>query len=264
MGSPDKNETTGNKNNEKVYLINNAVDYPLTLVLGGTSVYLLTVVDYSKKPTSETDILNLNTNNLPVFDRSATTHHSANLANTSNYLFYSAMPLPLVLLADRKIAKDAGEIGVLYLEAFAFEGILYSTSVSVVGRFRPDAYNTSLPVSERADGNNRNSFFAGHVAVVANSTFFISKVYNDYNPGSCLKWWLYGGSAAATVGMGYLRYASGRHFPSDIVAGALVGTACGLLVPTLHKNRNYKNQKWSIVPDLLDRGAQGFSFMYRL
>ena len=193
MGSPDKNETTGNKNNEKVYRIKKAVDYPLTLVLGGTSVYLLTVVDYSKKPTSETDILNLNTNNIPVFDRSATTHHSANLANTSNYLFYSAMPLPLVLLADRKIAKDAGEIGVLYLEAFAFEGILYSTSVSVVGRFRPDAYNTSLPVSERADGNNRNSFFAGHVAVVANSTFFISKVYNDYNPGSCLKWWLYGG-----------------------------------------------------------------------
>ena len=44
------------------------------------------------------------------------------------------MPLPLVLLADKDIRQDAGEIGFLYLEAMSLTGLLYTGSVYIKDR----------------------------------------------------------------------------------------------------------------------------------
>jgi hypothetical protein len=245
-----------------MYHVNNAVDMPIVLALGGTSIYLMTII-YNKEPTPESVILGLDKNDIPAFDRRTAGWHDDNLDKMSYIPFYAVMPLPLVLLADKSMKPDRGRIGLMYLEAFAFEGILYTSSVYFVDRFRPDVYNTDLPLSYRTNGNFRNSFFAGHVAVVAASTFFISKVYDDYHPKSGFKWVLYGASAAATVGMGYIRLAAGKHFLSDIIVGAAVGTACGLLVPVIHKNKDYAKQRWSLSPDIIGNGA-GFTFTYKL
>jgi len=68
----------------------------------------------------------------------------------------------------------------------------------------------------------------------------------DYYPDS--KWkpyvWTFSLLAASTVG--YMRYESGSHFPSDILVGAVVGGAVGYVVPLLHKT---DDDKFSIVPE---------------
>jgi membrane-associated phospholipid phosphatase len=248
---------------DHIYHSNKAIDYPVTLVLGGTSIYLLTVV-YSKKPTPVDQILKLNKNDLPAYDRWTAGWHDDNLDKASYIPFYAVMPLPLVLLADKRIAPDKGPLGVMYLEAFAFEGIMYTSAVYFVDRFRPDVYNTSLSLNYRTNGNFRNSFFAGHVAVVANTTFFMSSVWSSYHPESHLKWVWYTGSAAATLGMAYMRLYAGKHFTSDIVVGTAVGVACGLLTPAIHKNRDIKKSRWSLLPSLMDDGKGGFTFTYHL
>ena len=79
-----------------------------------------------------------------------------------------------------------------------------------------------------------------------------------------MRWVFYSGATAATLGMGYLRLTAGKHFPSDIVAGSLIGTACGLLTPAIHRNRDFKNQKWSMNPGIFDKGETGFTFVYKL
>lgn len=247
----------------KMYHINKAIDYPVTLVVGLEAVYAMKVI-YGKEPTTDKDLLALNRNNIPAFDRWATRYHDLNIDKKSYYPFYGAMPLPLLLLLDKNIARDKWAIGTMYLEAFAFEGFLYTGAGYLANRYRPDVYNTALDKGYREGGNNRNSFFAGHVAVVANGTFFLAKVYNDYHPRAGVRWVFYGGATAATLGMGYLRLAAGKHFPSDIVAGALVGTACGLLTPEIHKNRHRKPQRWTMTPDMNEKGATGFAFTYRL
>ena len=248
---------------EPMYHIKKGIDYPVILGFGGTSVYLMTII-YNKPKTPEADILKLNKNDVPEYDRWNAGWHDANLDQISYYPFYAVMPLPLLFLADKTMKNDRGRIGVLYLESFAFEGILYTSSVYFVDRFRPDVYNTALSLGYRTNGNFRNSFFAGHVAVVANTTFFMSSVYMSYHPHSKLKWVLYGASTAATLGMSYIRIEAGKHFASDVVTGIVVGVGCGLLTPALHKNRDYKNQKWSVTPDLLNNGKGGFTFTYKL
>ena len=39
---------------------------------------------------------------------------------------------------------------------------------------------------------------------------------------------------AGAVGVAALRVAAGKHFPTDVVAGAALGSAVGWLVPTIH------------------------------
>jgi membrane-associated phospholipid phosphatase len=245
-----------------VYNIKPAIDIPVTVALGAPSIYLLTII-FSKTPTPESEILKLDKNNVPAIDRWSAGWHDDKLDKLSYYPFYAVMPLPFLLLADRQIARDKGAVGLLYLEAFAFEGIIYSGSVYLVDRFRPDVYNTDLSLQYRTNGNFRNSFFAGHVAVVTLSTLFIARVYDDYHPSSRLKWVFYGGAAAATLGMAYMRLEAGKHFTTDILMGMAVGAACGLGVPVVHKNRNYKNQRWLISPAFYEKGV-GFSVNYRL
>ncbi len=250
------------KSSEHMYHVNNAVDMSLVVALGGTSIYGMSII-YNKTPTPTSVILNLDKNNVPSYDRWTAGWHDAEMDKVSYYPFYAVMPLPLILLADKDMKHDRGRIGLMYLEAFAFEGILYTGSVYFADRLRPDVYNTDLELSYRTNGNFRNSFFAGHVAVVAASTFFISKVYDDYHPHSNFKWVLYGASTAATLGMSYMRLEAGKHFTSDIVTGIVVGTACGLLIPVIHKNHDYSKQKWSLSPNFVDHGA-GFTFTYKL
>jgi membrane-associated phospholipid phosphatase len=249
------------KQADKFYRMDYKFDLPIIAVGFAATAYSFSVI-YSKEATLESTVLALDKKNIPAFDRWAIKYHDGNMDKVSYYPFYAVMPLPLILFVDKKMRKDAGRISILYLEAFAFTGIVYGSAVYFVDRYRPDVYNTTLPMSYRTNGNYRNSFFAGHVAVMATSTFFIAKVFDDYHPESNWKWVVYGGAAAATLGMGYMRLEAGKHFPSDILLGALVGTASGILTPTLHKNKS-KEQKWTVQPDFIDRGA-GLSFTYKL
>jgi membrane-associated phospholipid phosphatase len=244
-----------------VYQLKPSVDVPLTAVGAGWSLYAFTKI-YSKDPSTKEQILALDPADINKFDRWAADVYSEKAANSSDFFFYGAMPLPLVLLADKDIRKDAAKVGFLYLEAMSITGLLYTGSVYVTDRYRPLAYNPEVPMDERTKGGSKNSFFAGHVALVATSTFFTAKVFSDYNPDSKLKYLLYGAAVVCTGGTAYLRHMGGKHFPSDIVIGTAVGTLSGLLVPHFHKNPLLKNPRLSVTP--FTGQSHGLAVRYKL
>jgi membrane-associated phospholipid phosphatase len=41
--------------------------------------------------------------------------------------------------------------------------------------------------------------------------------------------------------VGYLRYLAGKHFPSDVIVGAFMGSVAGYLVPYFHKKSRNPN-----------------------
>src|ERR1043166_46323 len=61
-------QTFKDKQDGKLYRLNYAVDLPIIGVFGGTSIYLMTII-YSKKATPVDEILKLDKNNVPSFDR---------------------------------------------------------------------------------------------------------------------------------------------------------------------------------------------------
>lgn len=232
--------------NTEVYYLRPAIDIPIIAVAGGWSYYALSKI-YKKDSSSVEDVLSLNRNNLNKLDRWASYVYYPDAELESDKIFYGSMPLPLILLLDKEIRKDALKIAVLYTEALSITGTLY-TSATYFNRYRPSTYSDKLTIGQRRVGNQRNSFFAGHVALVATSTFFTAKVFSDYHPHSKLKWVFYGTAIAATGATAYLRHRAGKHFPTDIAIGTAVGTLSGILVPELHKQKNVRDKKVHIYP----------------
>jgi hypothetical protein len=233
---------------------------PITLVTAGWSGYAFTKI-YSKPSSSPEEIYALRKENVNSFDRWAAGNWDEKVDKFSYIPFYAAMPLPLLLFLDKDIRRDAGKISLMYLEAISITGFFYTGSTYLTDRYRPFAYNTSLDIHKRTDGGAKNSFLAGHLAVVATSTFFTAKVYSDYHPESKVKWLFYTGATAATAWMAYMRLRSGHHFPSDIAAGLVLGVGSGLLVPTFHKNRALKKHDISFIP--FSGESHGVAMIYR-
>lgn len=232
---------------KKLYKLKPSVDIPVTVATAGWSLYGFTKI-YSKDNSTEEEIQNLRVSDINGFDRWAADVYSEKAAKLSDMFFYGSMPLPAFLFLDKKIRKDAGKISFLYLEAMSVTGLLYTGSTYLVDRYRPYAYNPEASIGDRTEGGAKNSFFAGHVALVETSVFFIAKVYSDYHPESKIKWLFYTGASLATATTGYLRHRGGRHFPSDILLGTAVGALSGILVPNFHKNKLFKNEQLSVVP----------------
>lgn len=245
----------------KVYKLKPAIDIPVFLAGAGWSAYAFTKI-YSKKRSSVDKILGLDKSDINGFDRWAVRPHSEKAGNTSDYFFYGSMPLPFLFLALKDPRKDFFKITFLYLEAMSITGLLYTGSVYLTDRFRPYTYSDETPLAWRTRGGAKNSFFAGHVALVATSTFFTAKVLADYNPDSKIKWLFYGLAGAATGTVAYLRYRGGFHFPSDIILGMAQGTLTGILVPHFHKNKPIKNQKLGLLP-YSNGEAKGITLLYR-
>jgi membrane-associated phospholipid phosphatase len=247
--------------NQPIYKINYRTEVPVTVVAAG--ITLLNFSGISKKENStEAQIENLDKNNIPFFDRWTVHVYSKSIDQTSYIPFYVAIPLPLLCLADKKMRKDFWKIGYLYLEALAATGVVYSTAVNLTNRYRPFTYESGSPMDLAVESNSKKSFFAGHVALVATSTFFMAKVYADYHPDSKLKWVFYGGAGALTAATGIMRNLAGMHFLSDVLLGATVGTLSGLLVPSLHKIKPGKTPHLTILP--FGGTGAGFTAIYRI
>lgn len=243
-------DSSVNSNVEKkqqVYKLKAAVDIPLFAVGAGWSAYAFTKI-YSKDRSTEEQILALDKNDINRFDRWAVRPYSEDVGTASDYIFYGSMALPLLFLSGKETRNDFFKLSFLYLEAMSVTGLLYTGSVYLTNRYRPYAYSDETEMSWRTRGGAKNSFYAGHVALVATSTFFMAKVYADYYPASKAKWMFYSVAGLATGTMAYLRHKGGFHFPSDILLGVAQGTLSGILVPHFHKNRLIKNPNVRIVP----------------
>ena len=246
---------------QPVYKLQPAVDIPVFAVTAGWSAYAFTKI-YSKDTSTLVKILSLDVNDINGFDRWAVRPYSESIGNTSNYIFYAAIPLPLLFIIGKETRKDFFKLSFLYLEAMSITGLLYTGSTYFTNRYRPYAYSEESPTSWRTRGGAKNSFYAGHVALVATSTFFMAKVYADYYPESKIKWLMYGLAGTATGTMAYLRHRGGFHFPTDILLGITQGTLTGILVPHFHKNKIIRDPNLSIMP-YTNGVSTGFALSYR-
>ena len=247
--------------NGQVYKLKPAIDIPLTAIGCAWTLYAFSKI-YDRDPSTVEKIQSLRTSNIPRFDRWAADIYSEKAAEVSDMFFYGSMPLPLLLMLDKKVRRDAGKVALLYLEAMSVTGVIYSGSSYLTSRYRPYAYNPEAPMEQRLRGGAKNSFFAGHVALVGTSTFFMAKIFSDYHPDSKIKWIPYTIASVATGATAYLRHRGGRHFPSDIIIGTALGPLTGILIPHFHKNKLLENSGLTIIP--FTGKTHGLALVYNL
>jgi len=254
--------STARQTKQSRYNLRPVVDIPVFSAGAGWSAYAFTRI-YSKPHSADEEILNLNRNNINWFDRWAVRPFSKSEDKISYYPFFASMPLPFLFLAGKSTRKDFFKLTFLYLEAMSVTGSLYTASVYFANRYRPYAYSDQSSLAQRTRGGAKNSFYAGHPALVATSTFFMAKVYADYHPDSKSKWIFYSLAGASTALTAYLRYRAGQHFPSDLPLGMVQGTFTGLLVPQFHKSKLRRHTNLSLLP-FGDGDTLGIAAIYTL
>ena len=107
-------------------------------------------------------------------------------------------------------------------------------------------------MASRTGSTSRKSFFSGHTSQTAAACFYFAKVIDDYHPtlkkGIKRGIWIFAATVPAVNG--YMRVKAGKHFPTDIITGYIVGAATGIIVPQLHRTKQSK--------DLIDKLEMGF------
>lgn len=205
----------------------------------GLGLNALGVILIQKKDAlTEAELNNLSKDDIWKIDRWAA-GNSSEKANEDSYIpMFGSFGLPLLLMLSENERSHAGQISVLFVESMATTGALFSITAGLVQKSRPLVYDTTLPIEDRIGNDEQRSFFAGHTAATASATFFAAKVFNDFNPNSPLRPYVWGVAAAIPATVGYLRIRSGKHFLTDNIIGFAVGAASGILIPEIHKKKN--------------------------
>ncbi len=214
----------------------------------------------NKKDLTDEQLAGKTKDKLPFFDRGNAGYYSTQANKDSYILFDASYAIPvLVALIDKNERTKFGQVMVLYVETIGITGAMYTLTAGLVYRSRPFVYGTNAPLDRRQDKGGQRSFYGGHVATTAAATFLTAKIFSDFNPNSKLRPYMWGAAGSLTVLMGYLRYRAGYHFLSDCVLSSIIGGATGILIPELHKNKNF--QKISIVPEMIN-GDTGMRLTY--
>jgi membrane-associated phospholipid phosphatase len=159
---------------------------------------------------------------------------------TSYVLGFGLLPA-MVLGLNAASARDEGraiqgaEDLLLVAEAVALSASLNQLTKFLVGRERPFVHALDPEWRDRTDkpSDNNLSFFSGHTTLafaVAVSGATVATL-RGYDTAPYL--WAIGGALALLTGG--LRIAADRHYLSDVLVGAAVGSLVGWAVPWLHR-----------------------------
>lgn len=157
--------------------------------------------------------------------------HDTRAAANASDLFQFAVPAGAMATlwiqaaphGDREVAED-----LLVLTESASTAILLTQVAKLaVGRLRQDAWARGTILSP----DDKLSFWSGHTSFAFSAAAAATQIARMRGrPG----WrWLGLATFSAAAVTGYLRVAANRHWLSDVVTGAVVGSATGLLVPLL-------------------------------
>lgn len=218
---------------------------------GFLSAIISSEIDGGIAPLTVDEITQLQISDINSFDRSATTNYSKEISQTSDIALGITLASPLSFSAITATNNDITTIGVMYTETLLISVFLPSYAKGGVQRIRPFVYNSQAPLQDKLTTEAKRSFFSGHTTLAFSSAVFLSTVFSHYNPDSDIQPYLWGGSLVAASAIGYMRYASGAHFPTDILAGAIIGSAIGYLIPALHEN----NSKLTMLPSIEGNSA---------
>lgn len=207
------------------------LDLPIVLVAGGTAASFFVLPEGPGVHCAP----NCARSQINALDRPAAGLYSPAWGSVGDIATATTIAVPLLV-----ILFDEGLVNGLNDDLVVAEATLVTSALQIVvsyavSRPRPRVYSNEAPLDERTDANAARSFFSGHVAdTVATSVAALRTFQRLGKPG--LGWLVLGAGVAGSSLVGVARVASGGHFPTDVIAGAAIGTGLGVALPALHES----------------------------
>ncbi len=218
------------------YQRSNQKDIPIltaSALILGSGFYLGQKV----QPLTQNEVNDLNPVNINRFDRWACSRWSPQAAHWSDILLVTSLLSPGLLLTSDEIQNDRETFGMMYFESMILTYGLTQLTKSLAQRIRPGAYHPDA--SDEFKYHNRNvraSFFSGHTSMAFASLVFLASVYDRYHSDSEWTPYIWGSAVGIASTVGFLRILAGKHFPTDVIVGAVVGGAVGYFIPKIYES----------------------------
>jgi membrane-associated phospholipid phosphatase len=180
------------------------------------------------------DYLRCDSSTINRFDRGAVRWHSRVLGPLSYAIGAAAFITPVIVsIRDRGFGRKLAEDLWVYAETFAVSTALNIVTKTLVQRPIPGLYTGLYPELEKKASGYR-SFYSGHTAQITGA--LVASAIMSHLRGQ-KRVWPWALAAIGTAAISVARVGAGRHFYSDVAAGALAGGMVGSLVPLLHPVR---------------------------
>jgi membrane-associated phospholipid phosphatase len=145
--------------------------------------------------------------------------------------------VPVAAHLDRGFNRALAVRALVYGEALLANTAVNAVVKALVGRPRPYAYSDDPRARAEVDRDPRDArlaFYSGHAATTFAAAVAGAYLYSQSRDAIPARTAVWGGTLFLAGATANLRVRAGRHFYSDVLAGALVGSGVGLLVPALH------------------------------
>ena len=172
-------------------------------------------------------------------DRVSLGRWSPGVAKASDLALYTALPAAVGLSAWAGHEQGSSAIpALLVIQSVTTTGAIVDLAKLAVRRPRPFTW-TENPSPEIAVATQKTdawmSFPSGHTAFVGAVSFSTAEIL--VHSRGIAPWKAYGTAGLLTAGMGSLRVFAGKHYPTDVLVGGVIGAAVGLGTVALHEKK---------------------------
>jgi membrane-associated phospholipid phosphatase len=228
-----------------VYRISVKVDVPLTIGAGIGLTLPYIFAGHLITPHCPCDPHEVN-----AFDRPAIGNTSAFAATLSDVTVGAVVTVPLALdLLDVGTRRRFVEDAVVFTQTLAVNGALVTVAKFLVQRPLPRTYAGDPNLVDKPGGYR--SFYSGHTSLTF-AALSAAAMTVRMRHGYTVWPWIITGVVGTSVAIE--RVADGRHFPSDVIVGAVMGTATGVVVPWIHARTRSRAGRVTVFPTH-DRGV---------
>ncbi|HKQ68123.1 MAG TPA: phosphatase PAP2 family protein [Polyangiaceae bacterium] len=175
-------------------------------------------------------------------DLSVRGNHSSQAARLSDTTFALALVVPVAGELGRGVGPAFGNAGVVYAETLSANLFLNTLVKFTVRRPRPYASanaENGVPFPEPTEdgAESQISFYSGHSSTTFAAAMSGSYLFAEHTPDRTSRCTMWASELALAAATANLRVRAGKHYYSDVIAGALVGTGLGIGLPYLHGGR---------------------------
>ncbi len=152
------------------------------------------------------------------------------------------------LYSDQSSLKEFGTFSLMLVQAALFQNGINLAFRSLELWPRPYMYaqeGKGLKQAGKAKPEAYGSFFSGHTSAAFTVAVFTSEWFSETHPNSSATRVVRALAFSLASLEGVLRIAAGKHYPSDVIVGALVGTGVSYGVLSLHKRQDEKITLWA-------------------
>jgi len=202
------------------------------LYITGINSLILTIsyINHSEFDLSDISKITLDEKKIPFPDNLYYQNYNKMISDISDYFLGFNIALPLI--TNFNSFKENNSLYIIYLENLLSTFALTSLVKTTFKRARP--FNYSKNDFKDSQKDDFYSFFSGHTSLAFSSAVFNCIIFSKLNANyeyKNLVWILSLTNSSITA---FLRVLAGKHFISDVIFGAIIGSSVAYLITEIH------------------------------